>query len=107
MATYIDALAKHLKDRRRKAGISLEDLAERTGIAVSLLRDIERKEANPTLSHLGKIAEAFGISLAELLDFQNDLQNSEKLSENIVGELKQLPVDRLQMILLMIRTLQK
>jgi len=107
MPNYIESLAKHLRSRRKKAGISQEELAKRTGISLTLIRDIERKEANPTLSNLGKIAEAFNISIAELLDFNDDLTNPESISENILAELKQLPAEKLQMILLLIRMATK
>jgi len=103
MPSSIENLAVHLKSRRKRAGISQEQLAEKTGISLTLIRDIERRQANPTLSTLVKIAESFDISVAELLDFNNTLQDPVRLSNNILGELKKLPPEKLRLMLEFIR----
>ena len=92
-----------MKNRRKQAGISQEELARQTGISLTLIRDIERKAANPTLSSLAKIADAFDISIAELLDFNNELKDSAKISSTLVKELRQLPPDKLRLMLEFIR----
>ena len=94
---------KSKKNRRKQAGISQEELARQTGISLTLIRDIERKAANPTLSSLAKIADAFDISIAELLDFNNELKDSAKISSTLVKELRQLPPDKLRLMLEFIR----
>lgn len=103
MPNVFENLATHLKTRRKQAGISQEELARQTGISLTLIRDIERKAANPTLSSLAKIADAFDISIAELLDFNNELKDSAKISATLVKELRQLPPDKLRLMLEFIR----
>lgn len=103
MPSVFENLATHLKARRKQAGISQEELARQTGISLTLIRDIERKAANPTLSSLVKIADAFDMSIAELLDFNNDLQDSAKISSTLVRELRQLPADKLRRMLEFVR----
>ena len=103
MPNVFGNLASHLKIRRKQAGISQEELARQTGISLTLIRDIERKAANPTLSSLAKIADAFDISIAELLDFNNELKDSAKISSTLVKELRQLPPDKLRLMLEFIR----
>ena len=103
MPSVFENLATHLKARRKQAGISQEELARQTGISLTLIRDIERKAANPTLSSLVKIADAFDMSIAELLDFNNDLQDSAKISSTLVKELRQLPADKLRRMLEFVR----
>ena len=103
MPNVFENLASHLKNRRKQAGISQEELARQTGISLTLIRDIERKAANPTLSSLAKIADAFDISIAELLDFNNELKDSAKISSTLVKELRQLPPDKLRLMLEFIR----
>ena len=103
MPSAFENLASHLKNRRKQAGISQEELARQTGISSTLIRDIERKAANPTLSSLAKIADAFDISIAELLDFNNELKDSAKISSTLVKELRQLPPDKLRLMLEFIR----
>lgn len=103
MPNVFDDLATHLKNRRKQAGISQEELARQTGISLTLIRDIERRAANPTLSSLIKIAEAFDISVAELLDFHNDLKDPAKISTSLLRELRQLPEEKLRLMLRFIR----
>ncbi len=56
-----------VKQLRGERGWSLEDLANASGVSRSMLSQIERNEANPTLAVTLRIARAFGISLADLL----------------------------------------
>ncbi len=103
MPNVFENLATHLKTRRKQAGISQEQLARQTGISLTLIRDIERKAANPTLSSLAKIAEAFDITIVELLDFNKELQDPAKISSAIVKDLRRLPPEKLRLMLEFIR----
>jgi transcriptional regulator with XRE-family HTH domain len=47
---------------------SLEALAAASGVSRSMLSQIEREEANPTLAVTLRIARAFGMGLGELLE---------------------------------------
>jgi transcriptional regulator with XRE-family HTH domain len=49
-------------------GWSLEALASASGVSRSMLSQIEREQANPTLSVTLRIARAFGMSLGELVE---------------------------------------
>jgi transcriptional regulator with XRE-family HTH domain len=53
---------------RTRKGLSLTDLAARTGIAASTLSSIELGKSSPTLATLLKIATAFGVRVGSLLD---------------------------------------
>jgi len=67
-----DALSRHLggrvKELRAARGWSLEALANASGVSRSMLSQIEREQANPTLAVTLRIAQAYGISLGELLE---------------------------------------
>jgi transcriptional regulator with XRE-family HTH domain len=67
-----EAINRHLGSRvkqlRAGRGWSLEALANASGVSRSMLSQIEREEANPTLAVTLRIARAFGLSLGELLD---------------------------------------
>jgi transcriptional regulator with XRE-family HTH domain len=67
-----DAVAAHVCERvrtmRKKKGWTLEQLATSSGVSRSMLSQIERGAANPTLGVAYRIARAFGISLADLVD---------------------------------------
>jgi transcriptional regulator with XRE-family HTH domain len=56
---------KHLRATR---GWSLEALANASGVSRSMLSQIERERANPTLAVTLRIARAFGLALGELLE---------------------------------------
>lgn len=47
------------KERTRKAW-TLKNLAEKSGLSVSYLSDLERNKSTPSIETLGKLAEAMG-----------------------------------------------
>jgi transcriptional regulator with XRE-family HTH domain len=57
-----------VKQLRTDRGWSLEALAQASGVSRSMLSDIERDRANPTLAVTLRIARAFGLSLGELVE---------------------------------------
>lgn len=71
-ADTTDAINRHLGGRvkalRAARGWSLEALANASGVSRSMLSEIEREQANPTLAVTLRIARAFGLSLGELLE---------------------------------------
>ena len=62
---HLGSRVKHLRGAR---GWSLEALANASGVSRSMLSQIEREQANPTLAVTLRIARAFGLSLGELLE---------------------------------------
>ena len=71
-STPAEAIHRHLGSRvkqlRAQLGWSLEGLATASGVSRSMLSQIEREQANPTLAVTLRIARAFGLSLGELLE---------------------------------------
>src|SRR5204863_8992827 len=67
-----DAISRHLgsrvKNLRGTRGWSLEALAAASGVSRSMLSEIEREQANPTLAVTLRIARAFGLTLGELFE---------------------------------------
>ncbi len=61
-------LADRVKRLRKKESLTLEGLASASGVSRSMLSQIERGQANPTLAVACRIAQAFGISVGELVD---------------------------------------
>jgi transcriptional regulator with XRE-family HTH domain len=60
-------IGDQLRIRRRELGLSLRDLAERLGVSPSLISQIERGRANPSVSTLYAIVGELDVSLDELL----------------------------------------
>ena len=63
----LKALAKIIKDRREKAGISQTELAERAKLHRTYISNIERGTQNVSIEILCRIAEALGTSISDLI----------------------------------------
>lgn len=66
-------VGERLRTRRRARGLSLRELAVRLGVSPSLISQIERGRARPSVSTLFAIASELDASLDELL-FNDDRQ---------------------------------
>lgn len=68
----LDRLKKTLGERvrthRKERGLSLRDIAQRTGLSVSLISQIEKGKTAPSLSTLCKIGEALGVKISKLVE---------------------------------------
>jgi transcriptional regulator with XRE-family HTH domain len=60
-------IGENLHRIRRNRELSLDGLADITGVSKSMLRQIERGESSPTIATLWKIADNLQIPLGELL----------------------------------------
>src|ERR1051325_5264391 len=71
-AAQAEAITRHLggrvKQLRGERGWSLEALANASGVSRSMLSQIEREQANPTLAVTLRIAQAFSMTLGDLLE---------------------------------------
>ena len=56
-----------LQKMRLERGLTLEDLSRTAGVSKSMLSQIEREKANPTIAVTWRLANALGVSIAELL----------------------------------------
>ena len=61
-------IAANLKRIRKAKNMSLDRMAEQTGVSKSMLGQIERGESNPTVSTIGKIIEGIKVPLEELIE---------------------------------------
>lgn len=57
-----------VRELRKQKGWTLEQLAALSGVSRSMLSQIERGHANPTLGVAFRVAHAFGLSLGDLVD---------------------------------------
>jgi transcriptional regulator with XRE-family HTH domain len=60
-------LCRRVRQLRKERGWSLEALARASGVSRSMLSQIERNQANPTLAVAVRIARAFSLALGDLL----------------------------------------
>ena len=60
-------IATRLLALRQSQGLSLADLAERSGVSKAMISKVERAQSSPTAVLLGKLAAGLGVPLAQLL----------------------------------------
>jgi len=61
-------LGERLRRHRQEQGLSLAQVAERSGVTKGFLSQLERGLSRASVASLRRIADAVGISIAELLD---------------------------------------
>lgn len=61
-------LCSRVKELRKKRGWTLEEMSAACAVSRSMLSEIERGRANPTLAVAYRIAQAFGMALGELVE---------------------------------------
>ena len=66
--TTSQALCNRVIELRKKHKLTLDQLAASSGVSRSMLSQIERGQANPTLTVTFRIAKAFGLTIGELVD---------------------------------------
>lgn len=66
--TLLQEFGLKVQQRRKKLGISQEELAYRAGVHRTYIGMIERAERNITLSNIKRLADALGVELKELFD---------------------------------------
>ena len=71
MGNLQEILGVRVRSLRLVAGVTQERLAEKAGISLKHLGELERGRSNPTLSSLEALATALGVSLFEFFDFED------------------------------------
>ena len=67
-ATVAPQLGPTLRQRRKAAGMTMQELAERCGLSQPFLSQIENSRAMPSLYALHRVAQALGTTTVGLLD---------------------------------------
>ncbi|QDU38672.1 anaerobic benzoate catabolism transcriptional regulator [Maioricimonas rarisocia] len=63
----VSALCRRIRELRSERDWTLEQLSRASGVSRSMLSQIERNQANPTLAVALRIAQAFGLTIGELM----------------------------------------
>ncbi len=74
-------LGKTIQRLRKAYNLSLSELAEQSGVAKSIISQIERNETNPTLATIWRLSQALDISIDRVLATSDDepfIQKSSK-----------------------------
>ena len=66
-ATTLAAIGERIRKARRKRDMTLQALAEKTKLSVSMLSLVERGRASPSIGSLVVVSSALGITMSELM----------------------------------------
>lgn len=77
----LNRLPARLKEARRGQGLSLEAVANLSGVSRSMVSQIERGESSPTIATLWNLTRALQVDFAGLLDAQAQADRIEVLRE--------------------------
>jgi XRE family transcriptional regulator, regulator of sulfur utilization len=65
-------LGKTIQRLRKAYNLSLSELAEQSGVAKSIISQIERNETNPTLATIWRLSQALDVSIERVLAAHED-----------------------------------
>lgn len=77
----MNTLGNHIRNIRKSKGLTLKQLSEKSEVSVPFLSDIERDTVNTSVKILQNIALSLGVSLPEIVNYNDDL-NHRLLTEN-------------------------
>ena len=68
VSAVTSAVARQVRELRAARGWSFEELAGRSGVSKGMLVQIEGARTNPSIGTLCRVADAFGVNIARLLE---------------------------------------
>lgn len=78
------SLARNLKRWRGERGFTLDALAARSGVSRGMIIQIEQARTNPSVGTTVKLADALGVSITTLLDYEHGAEVRVTTEEQIV-----------------------
>ena len=79
-------LGNHLYNARKKSGLSQEDVAAKLGVSRQTISKWELDETLPDIRQAKSLALLYHLSLDELIDFDIDVKEIERVIENTSEE---------------------
>jgi XRE family transcriptional regulator, regulator of sulfur utilization len=79
-AAVSSQLGKTVQRLRKAYNLSLSELSEQSGVAKSIISQIERNETNPTLATIWRLSQALDVSIERVLQTAGDEPFLEKTS---------------------------
>ncbi len=75
-------LGKTIQRLRKAYNLSLSELSEQSGVAKSIISQIERNETNPTLATIWRLSQALDVSIDRVLSAAHDADFVEDIPSN-------------------------
>ncbi len=98
-------LGRRIRTLRTAKGLTQQELGHRADVDYKFIGEIERGNMNPSFKVLVKIANTLDIELPEILRFEQEISDQKELERRTTQILKTLSVEKLQTVLLLLRTL--
>jgi transcriptional regulator with XRE-family HTH domain len=73
-------IGQRMREKRREKELTLKQLADRTGLSVTYLSDVERDQTQPSLKTLGVVAQGLDLSTTDLMAGVDALGESTELA---------------------------
>ena len=84
-------LADHIRDHRKRLGLTQEQLAERLGITLGTVSKWERGSSEPDLGYIMDLAELFHISVDALIGFSMRVSDADEEADRIEAMFSKAP----------------
>jgi len=98
-------LGRRIRTLRTAKGLTQQELGNRADVDYKFIGEIERGNMNPSFKVLVKIAKTLDVELPEILRFEQEISDKKELESRITKILETLSVEKLQNVLLHLRTL--
>lgn len=81
MSEIVEILGKNIRNLRKEAGWTQEKLAEKAGISVPFMTQIELARKSPSLEVIESIAKALGVPYAQL--FKSEISENKDVAQRL------------------------
>lgn len=98
-------LGRRIRTLRTIKGLTQQELGNKADVDYKFVGEIERGNMNPSFKVLVKISRVLDIELPEILRFEQETSDSKELQNRITKILNDLPVEKLQHVLMLLRVL--
>ena len=98
MTKPLEAFAQEMRRRRKQRNLSQEALAEKAGISMALVSELERGIATPTLQTMEKIASYFQTTVSEMISSADNHDIIFKIKIKLISQIINLDRTSLEKI---------
>lgn len=81
-------VGQYVRSQRRSRGLTLEELANRSGVSKSMLSQIERDQTNPTLATVWRLCDSLGVSVESFLGQDERVEAIEVLTAHATPSIR-------------------
>ena len=98
-------LGRRIHTLRNIKGLTQQELGHQADVDYKFIGEIERGNMNPSFKVLMKIAKTLNVDVPEILRFEQEILDPKELENRIKSILKDLSVEKLQNVLMLLRIL--